>query len=100
MLFLFVVRAENFWVGWPIFISSFAAIGFLVLVAHRVPAGILSAKSDEPRLGSRRMVIVGALFYPSVLVTEFVGIGAGVPAAVDFVLVIALQGCSWSMSSE
>ncbi len=92
VLFLFILRAESFWMGWPIFISSFAAIGFLVLVAYRVPAGILSARSDEPRLGPRRMAIVGALFYPAVLVTEFFGIGVSVPAGVDFVLVIALQG--------
>ena len=35
---------------------------------------------------------MGAFFYTSVLIAEFVGMGAGLPAAADFVLVIAVQG--------
>ncbi len=36
--------------------------------------------------------MIGALFYTSVLLAEGLGMGAGLPAAVDFVLVVALQG--------
>ena len=37
------------------------------------------------------MVVLGALFYTSVLLTAGFGMGAGLPAAVDFLLVVAVQ---------
>lgn len=91
-LFALVAKGEGFWMGWPVFASSFVAMALLVLAARRVSAGALHATGDLPRLGSRAMGVVGALFYTSVLLVEGLGMGAGLPAAGDFVLVVAVQG--------
>jgi len=92
VLFLVVSRVAGFWMGWPVFVSSIFAIVLLVFAARRVPARILHATRDLPRLGPRGMGAIGALFYTSVLLAEALGMGAGLPAAVDFVIAIALQG--------
>jgi hypothetical protein len=92
VLFVVASRVANFWMGWPVFVSSIIAMGLLVLVARRVPAGALHATSDLPRLGPRVTGLLGALFYTSVLLAEGLGMGAGVPAAVDFAIVMVLQG--------
>jgi hypothetical protein len=92
LLFLLVSRVGGFWMGWPVFVGSIIAMALLVLAARRVPAGILHATSDLPRLGPRAVGATGALFYFSVLLVEGLGQGAHLPAAVDFVLVIVLQG--------
>jgi hypothetical protein len=91
-LFLLVTRIEHFWMGWPVFVSSLAAIALLVVAARRVPAGAIHATSDPPKLGSRVVFVIGALFYTSVLLAEGLGMGAGLPAAADFVLVAGVQG--------
>ena len=64
----------------------------LVFAARRVPANVLHAASDLPRRGPRVSFVAGALFYTTVLLAEFLGMGVGLPAAVDFVPVVALQG--------
>ena len=92
LLFLLVSRVDGFWMGWPVFVGSIVAMALLVLAARRVPAKILHAASDLPRLGPRAMGLIGALFYTSVLLAEGLGMGAGLPAAVDFLLVVFLQG--------
>ena len=92
LLFVLVSRGEGFWMGWPVFVSSLVAMALLVLAARRVPAGALHATGDLPRLGPRAMGAIGALFYTSVLLAEGIGMGAGLPAAVDFALVVAVQG--------
>jgi hypothetical protein len=56
------------------------------------PARIIHARSDAPRLGPRAAGLLGTLFYTSVLLSESLGMRAGAPASVDFVVVIALQG--------
>ena len=91
ILFLVVLRTAHFWMGWPIFVSSFVAIGLLVAMAKRAPRDLLHAKTVSPKAGARKMGFVGALFYTSVILTEFVGMGAHVPAAIDFFLVIVVQ---------
>jgi hypothetical protein len=92
VLFLFVSKVSGFWMGWPVFASSLVAMALLVLVARRVPSNALHAASDLPKRGPRVSFVAGALFYTSVLFAEFLGMGVGLPAAVDFVLVVALQG--------
>jgi hypothetical protein len=92
VLFLFVSKVSGFWMGWPVFASSLVAMALLVLVARRVPSNALHAASDLPKRGQRTSFVAGALFYTSVLFAEFLGMGVGLPAAVDFVLVVALQG--------
>jgi hypothetical protein len=92
LLFVLVLRTGNFWMGWPVFVGSLVAMVILVLVARRVPANTLHTMSELPRLGPKRVFLMGAVFYTSVLLAEFVGMGTGLPAAADFVLVIAVQG--------
>ncbi len=91
-LVFIVYRFENFWMGWPLFLLSFAAIGPLVYLAHRAPASILHARTTLPLKGARTMVVIGFLFYPSVLLTEFLAIDAMVPPVVVFFMIIAVQG--------
>ena len=90
-LFLFVLRGEHFWMGWPIFLASFIAIGLLVVIAKRLPSDLLQAKTEAPRAGALKIGIIGALFYTTVILTEFIGMGAGVPAFVDVFMVLAVE---------
>ena len=91
-LFLVVSRVTSFWMGWPVFVSSIIAIALLVSAARLAPARIVHARSDLPRLGPRATGAIGALFYTSVLLAEGLGMGAGASAAVDFAIVVVLQG--------
>lgn len=90
-LFLLVTLGEKFWMGFPVLVGSFAAILLLVLVARKVKAGVLHARSELPRVGPRKLAVLGAVFYPCVLVSEFLPKSAGVPAMLDFPLVIVVQ---------
>lgn len=92
VLFVVVSKVGGFWMGWPVFSSSIITIVVLILVARRLSASVLQASSELPRIGPKRAFLLGALFYTSVLLAEFVGMGAGLPAAANFVLVIAVQG--------
>jgi hypothetical protein len=91
-LMAIIARAANFWMGWTILISSLFVVGLLVLLAHKVHSGIIAAKTGAPRLRPRWMGAAGALFYLGVLLVEGLGMGAGIPAGVDFGLVIVYQG--------
>jgi len=91
LLFLLVVRGEHFWMGWPVFISSFVAIFALVMVARHVPENLLHPRSQSPKTGPLKMGIIGALFYTSVILVEGVGTGEHLPAFSDFILVVAVE---------
>jgi hypothetical protein len=91
-LFLFVLLGERFWMGWPVFIGSFVAIGTLALLARRIGPGRLRLGTERTGAGPRRLAVVGAMFFPSILLSEYLIKGVGTPAFVDFVWVIALQG--------
>jgi hypothetical protein len=90
-LFLLVTLGIKFWMGLPILAGSFVAILVLVLAARRVGAQVLHARLEIPRSGPRRTAVLGAVFYPSVLIAEFVPKGAGAPAVFDFGCVVAIQ---------
>jgi hypothetical protein len=91
ILFLLILLGEHYWMGWPIFVSSFATIGLLILLAKHVPTGLLHARTNTPKISPLRIGIVGALFYTSVLLVEQLGIGTGAPALADLVFVIAIE---------
>jgi len=91
-LLVIVVKVTHFWMGWPIFLASWATIGMLILAARRAPSNALAARSELPRLGKMKVGFIGAVFYPSVLLTEFIPAAIGIPAVADFAVVILLQG--------
>ncbi len=90
-LLALVTFGAKFWMGWPVFFGSFAAIGILVLAARKVGCRVIRAKTDAPRVGPRRMAVVGVLFFPAVLLSQYVPESAGVPPALDFLWVVLLQ---------
>ncbi|MDA4128139.1 MAG: hypothetical protein OK422_01535 [Thaumarchaeota archaeon] len=92
LLLLFVVFAEHFWMGWPIFAGAFILIGALVYISRRLPSDVLTASTDLPRRGPRAMTMVGILFFPGLLFSQFIGMGVGLPPAIVFGLVILVQG--------
>lgn len=91
VLMLFVFGVTRFWMGTPVFIGSLLAIGGLVYAAYRAPANFAIPRTDHPLRSPRTTLIIGAVFYPSVLLTEGLGEGTGLPAAIDFVVVLALE---------
>jgi hypothetical protein len=91
-LFLLITLGVKFWMGTPILVGSFIAIAIFVMAARIVKSDAVHARQGEPAAKPRRMAVLGATFYPCVLLTEFLTKGAGAPALVDFVLVILVQG--------
>jgi hypothetical protein len=90
-LFVFVYAVEHFWMGTPVFLGSFVAIGVLVYLAHRSPPSFAGPKTTAPTSGPGVLFVLGVVFYPAVLLTEGLGEYVGLPAAIDFFLVIAVQ---------
>lgn len=90
-LFLFILLAAKFWMGWPVLVGSMVAITILVLVARRVGANALDPKRVFSRAGPARMGLAGAVFFPSVLVSESVVKALGAPPVLDFLWILLLQ---------
>ncbi|HUK79510.1 MAG TPA: hypothetical protein VLU91_02475 [Nitrososphaerales archaeon] len=90
-LFALIVFGLKFWMGWPVLLGSLVAIALLAVAAGRARPDVLHARTEEPTIGPKWSAALGAAFYPSVLATEFVGRGLGVPASADFVLVVLVQ---------
>jgi hypothetical protein len=74
-----------------VFFGSSAVIGVLVCLAYLAPANLLMPKTVLPTRGALGMLILGIVFYPSVLLTEGLGEYARLPAAADLVLVVLVQ---------
>ena len=91
-LFLVILLVEHFWMGTAVFVLSLAAMGGLVLMARLAPSGVPLATTRLPRRRPRTMAMLGAVFYPAVLLTEFIAIGNRDPASIDFFLVLLVQG--------
>lgn len=92
LLFLLVVKGVGFWMGAPVLGGSLVAIGVLVGAARLLPAAALRYRSGNGGWSPLRMAILGAVFYPSVLILDSFADYSGIPAALTFVLSIALQG--------
>jgi hypothetical protein len=52
VLFLLVTFDEHFWMGWPVLISSFIAMGILIKVAKRAPADLLHSRTSAPKIST------------------------------------------------
>jgi hypothetical protein len=92
VLMVFVFGASGYWMGGPILLFSLLSIGLLIVAARRVPADFLVAKPGIGGPSNKILGIVGISFFPAVLLTQHLPEAAGVPAAVDFVLVLLVQG--------
>jgi len=93
VLFLMVIvnHATGYWMGYPILLGSALSIAALVWAARRASPAALLPPSDSPKASGRKVLAIGVSFFPAILLSQSLGEGAGVPAAVDFVLVILIQ---------
>lgn len=89
-LMVVVTRLNGYWMGVPILTLSLVSIGMLILTARRVPAGALAPLARPHPSSNKVLVLVGVAFFPAVLLTQGAG-EATLPAAADFVLVLAVQ---------
>ena len=90
-LMVVVNRLDGFWMGAPVFAGSLISIGALVYAARRVPAGALGFRSGVSPPGHKATALVGVAFFPAVVLTQSLGRSLSLAAAVDFVLVLAVQ---------
>jgi hypothetical protein len=91
VLMAFVFRASGYWMGNPILLLSLLSIGILIFVARRVPSDALAPRVGVRGSSNKVLGIVGISFFPMMLLTENIPRAAGVPADVDFVLVLLVQ---------
>ena len=91
VLMAIVWHVSGYWMGTPILAFSLLSIGALILASRRVPLGCLRLQGPFRRPSNRRLALVGASFFPAILLTEGFGSGLGIPSLVDFVLVILVQ---------
>jgi len=91
VLMAVVWRASSYWMGSPILILSLISIGCLVWASRRIPARPFAPRGPSPRTSTRRLALVGASFFPATILTEGLGMGSGLPAAMDFLLVLLVQ---------
>jgi hypothetical protein len=90
-LMLLIVYGSGYWMGWPILVLSMAAMGLLVLAARRASPQPFSRSSIPSGASNRNLALVGLSFFPAVILLQGLGQGAGLPAAVDFILVLLGQ---------
>ncbi|MDA4135651.1 MAG: hypothetical protein OK449_01455 [Thaumarchaeota archaeon] len=90
-LFLLIYFGVGFWMGYPVLLGSFLAIGVLAYMARHAPSGRPLARTALPLKRPRTMFALGVIFYPTALITESFGMGLHLPAFIVFVLVIIIQ---------
>lgn len=90
-LFLVVLQGEHFWMGWTIFLMSFAVIGILLALSYYAPTNVLIPKHETATIGRKAAGVSGAAFYSSILIVEFGGIASGLPPLLVFPAVIFVQ---------
>lgn len=89
ILFLFIRFAGHFWMGTTVLLSSLGTIFILVFAARNVPVNVLTPRSLLPSVRPFLMGIIGAIFYPAVLVTQ--SLASKLPPVVDALLVVMVQ---------
>lgn len=86
---LISLHVSHVWTGAPLFALSLAAVGTLVLAARVMPAGIIHARYDAPRISPLLTGVLGVLVYTSLLLEPAAGAAVNLPAEATFVLVVA-----------
>jgi len=90
-LMFFVYEVTKFWMGGSILIGSLATIAILVYIARRTPADAGKPKESLHTRSSRTAFVVGVALWPVAVLSQSIPDSAGVPAALDFILVAAIQ---------
>ena len=90
-LFLLILFGVKFWMGTPVLLGSLAAIGALAYAGWRAGPARIRPSSPAPSSGPATFLVVGAVFYPSVLILSSVLEGLRVPAAATLAAVVLLQ---------
>ena len=91
VLMVVVWRLSGYWMGWPILVLSLATICGLVYAAHQVVLPSRRALAGRLSAPPRQTALVGLSFFPAVILTQSLGRGAGLPAPLDLLLVVAVQ---------
>jgi hypothetical protein len=91
ILMVAVWRLSGYWMGWPILVLSLLSIGGLVFAAAHTALPLLVNSGGRPVPSPRKSGIIGISFFPAVILAQSLGRGAGIPAALDLVLVVAVQ---------
>ena len=91
ILMVVVWRVSSYWMGGPILILSLLSIGGLVFSSSRSKPPPSGNPVRGPTPSPKRAFAVGLSFFPVVILAQSLGRGAGLPAALDFLLVIAVQ---------
>jgi len=91
ILMVVVWRVSGFWMGWPILVLSLLSIGGLVFLSRRTTSLSTYNLGGRPAPSPKESIAVGLSFFPFVFLTQGLGRGAGLPAALDVLLVIAVQ---------
>jgi hypothetical protein len=89
---LIVYSTDRFWLGVPLFGAGLFAIVVLLILAYRVPAGLLSAPSERPRLSPVGATAIGIVFFPMAFLLEYGLTGTRVPPALIIVVELIAFG--------
>ena len=91
LLLLVIAVWEHFWMGLPLFLSSFLAIALLIYLARRAPAEWPNRREGRKR-GTRATFVIGAIVFPTVIVSQGLGASVGLPPLAVFSFVFAVLG--------
>src|SRR5438132_10761948 len=72
--------------GAGLMIFSGLVITIFVLAARKLPRDFLKIKLSQPKWGPRKFAVVGALLFPSTLLTGIIAAGANIPPEIPFAL--------------
>jgi len=91
ILMIVVWHVSGFWMGWPILVLSLLSMGGLVFLSSRTNPPLVGKLDGRPAPSPKGAVAIGLSFFPVVTLAQSLGRGAGLPAAFDFLLVVAVQ---------
>ena len=91
ILMVVVWHVSGYWMGWPILILSLLTIGGLIFLSRRINPQQIGNLGVRPAPSPKKAFVVGLSFFPAVLLAQSLGRGAGAPALLDFLLVVAVQ---------
>ena len=72
--------------GGGLMIFSGLVITILVFAVRRLPGDFMKIRLSEPKWGPRKFAIVGALLFPTTLLTGGIAAGAGIPPEIPMIL--------------